>query len=421
MNIHQIDIYLPLVVVHVGWLLLTKSREKLIMKKEDVVGFIVYLLAIGLAMVFCFTVLKKYAETDTGMNNFAYWLYIVGAALTGILLNSILYELAHVAGAKVGRYGVSSVCVLGFTFLIGEEGKKFKFGAFNGLTGETKIYPKADAEKEPNPRPFLLFGTLFYIIELALVITLFIVLNSLEQRVASNIAYFLLTIAVVGGVILFYNILPFKLDSVTDGYRLTMISNPKNKEAFNELLRVEHEIAQGNTDVEIKTFDEITNFTADLNLNKVYALLDERKYEEAEVLLDGILNNPENVSNKVFLRARAQKLYIHLMNEDISKAKEYYEKEVDLKEIREISRDVSMPSIRTYILISGLLDKSRSETEITLRNVDVAYRRTPEKRKKVEMQLYNEALNKVIQAHPDWEELPNFILVDKKEEKKASN
>ena len=389
------------------------------MKKEDVVGFIVYLLAIGLAMVFCFTVLRKYSESDTGMNNFVYWLYIVGAALTGIVLNAIIYELAHVAGAKVGRYGITSVCVLGFTFLFEGE-KKFKFGSFNGLTGETKIYPKKDVSKEPNPRPFLLFGTLFYIAELALVITLFIILTSLETRAASNIAYFLLTVAVVGGVILFYNILPFKLDSITDGYRLTMISNPKNKEAFNELLRVEHEISQGNTNVEIKTFDEITNFTADLNLNKVYALLDERKYEEAETLLDGILAKPENVSEKVFLRARAQKLYIHLMNQDISLAKEYYEKEVDLKEIREISRDVSMPSIRTYILISGLLDKSHSETVITLRNVDSAYRRTPDKRKKVELQLYNEALNKVIEAHPDWEELPNFILVDKKEEKKAS-
>ena len=52
--------------------------------------------------------------------------------------------------------------------------------------------------------------------------------------------YFALTVGVVAGICLLYNIIPFKLDSLNDGYRLVMVSNPKNKEAFNELLRVEY-------------------------------------------------------------------------------------------------------------------------------------------------------------------------------------
>ena len=215
---------------------------------------------------------------------------------------------------------------------------------------------------------------------------------------------------VVGGVILLYNILPLKLDSVTDGYRLTMISNSKNKEAFNELLKVEYAISQGQTDVEIKTFDTITNFTADLNLNKVYVLLDQEKFEEAEKIIDIILTGEGEVSQKVYLRARAQKIYIELMTKDAEQAKEYYLKNIQLSEARELSRDISMPSIRTYILISGLMDKSHSETILCLNNVYRAYKGTSKTRRNTEIKLFNLALKKVMDENPKWTDIGDYFL-----------
>ena len=205
--------------------------------------------------------------------------------------------------------------------------------------------------------------------------------------------------------------MPFKLDSVNDGYRLTMTTNKKNIIAFNELLRVENSIATGDTSIEVKTFDQITNFTADLNLNKVYLLLEDKKYEEAEELLNIILSGKTELSPKTYIRARAQKIYINIVTKTLEEAKKFYEEEVDVQERREISKDVSMASIRTYILMAGLLDKSRSETVLTLNKVLKAYRHTPKQRKKIEMELYNEALNMVIIAHPTWE-LEGYLLVD---------
>ena len=182
-----------------------------------------------------------------------------------------------------------------------------------------------------------------------------------------------------------------------------MVSNPKNKAAFNELLRVEYEIEQGNTDVEIKIFDEITNFTADLNLNRVYALLDKKQYADAEEILDKIITAKENVSAKVYIRARAQKIYINLITKDLEEARAYYDKEVPVSERREISNDISMASIRAYLLMSGLLDRSRSECIIALNNVYTAFKKTPKNRQEVEVVLFNETLQKVVDAHPDWE------------------
>ena len=372
------------------------------MKKEDVTGLIVYLVIIAFAIVFGLTVLQKHGEEST-LSGIFYVFYIIGSVLVGTLLNSVLFELAHVLGAKIGKYEVISVNILGLCFLKEDGKRKVKFSSFYGLTGETKIVPKDGMVEKANPYPYLFFGSIFFVVEAVAVMVVFSLFRQAEEPVLRDVAYAVLTIGAIGLIILIYNILPMRIDSMTDGYRLTMVSNPKNKLAFNELLRVEYEIAQGNDNVEVKLFDEITNFTADLNLNRVYALLDKKEYAKAEEILDMIINAKQDVSEKVYIRARAQKIYINLVTKNLEEAKEYYDKEVPVSERREISNDVSMASIRAYLLMSGLLDKSRSECIIALNNVYRAFKHTPKNRQNTELVLFNEALQKVVDAHPDWE------------------
>jgi len=389
------------------------------MKKEDISGIVAYLIIMAIAIIYGLTVLRSHGS-QSGLSTGAYIGYVIGAIVAGIVFNAVIFELAHVVGAKIGKYNILSVCILGFLFEKVNKKTRVRWASFDGLTGETKIMPREvkENEKQSNPTPYLMFGTVFFAVELLVFVILFISLNKIpNNKDASNAGYFLLTMLVIGGMIWIYNILPFRVDTMTDGYRLRMVGNPKNKEAFNELLRVEHEVSEGNKNVEIKVFTEITNFTAELNLNKVYVLLDNEKYEEAEKLLDIILNGGNDLSPKTYLRAKAQKIYINIITKPLEDAKVYYEKEVPASDRRDISKDISMPSIRTYILMSALLDKSRSETLLTLKNVYNAYKRTPTKRKETEAKLFNNALDLAIKAHPDWE-LEDYRLVIEKEKNK---
>lgn len=393
------------------------------MKKEDVTGLLVYLIIFGFAIIFGFTVLREFSS-KSGYSVGEFFGYIIGAIAAGLIFNSILFELGHILGAVVGRYNILSVNILGLMFYKKDKKLKIKLGNFEGLTGETKISPKQNAKKEPNPTPYLLFGTLFFLVEIIVLITVFVVLNeAADGNMRSGLArtaYFYLVIGVIGFMILIYNVMPFKLDTVTDGYRLTMVSNPKNKEAFNELLRVQNAIESGEKNVEIKTFTTITNFTADLNLNKVYALLDQGKYDEALPFIDSILNSKDSISNRTYIRTKSQKIYIDIMTKSLEEAQEFYDKEVPHSERKLISEDTSMPSIRAYILMSGLLDKSLSETELALNKVLKAYKRTNKARQETELKLYNEALKRVIDAHPNWN-LEGFLLEEKEEEKEEKN
>lgn len=387
------------------------------MKKEDVSGIIVYLLILAIAVVFGITVLREHSASSN-MDTFVYILFILGAILTGILFNAILFEVGHILGAKAGRYEIVSVNILGLLWYK-EEGKtKFKFSGYDGLTGETVILPKKDAKKEPNPTPYLMFGTLFYLVELIIIIVLFTLYKGRENMLMYNIVYFLLVVAVIGGMVLIYNILPFKLDAMTDGYRMRMTTNSANKKAFNELLRVQYAISQGEENVEVATFSEITNFTAELNLNKVYTLLDKKEFEEAEKLIDIILAGKSTISEKVYTRARAQKIYINIFTKPIEEAKEFYDKEVPMDERRRISNDISMVSIRTYLLMSGILDGSRSECVIAINNVRKCFNSTPKQRQKTEANLFNEALAKVDELHPTWKLGEYKVVFEEKPEKK---
>ena len=380
------------------------------MKKEDITGLVVYLVIIALAVVFGFTVLQTHAS-ESSLSGFPYVLYIGGSVLVGVIFNGILFEMAHVLGAKIGKYKILSVNILGFCFYKENDKNKFRFASYDGLTGETKIVPKEGMVDKANPYPYLFFGSFFFLVEAIAVMVAFSILRNGNETILKDVAYGILTVGAIGLLILIYNIMPLHIDSMTDGYRLTMVSNPKNKAAFNELLRVEYEMLQGNDDVEIKIFDEITNFTADLNLNRVYTLLDKKDYKAAEEILEKIINAKQDISGKVFIRARAQKIYIDLITRSLEEAREYYDKEVPVSERREISNDISMASIRAYLLMSGLLDKSRSECIIALNNVYTAFKRTPKSRQSTEVVLFNEALDKVVQAHPDWE-LEGYKLQD---------
>ena len=379
------------------------------MKKEDVTGLLMYLIILAVALVFGLTVLQPHFAHSTFRTGIIYALFILGAVAIGVLSASLLFEVGHVLGALIGKYNILSVCIL-HLFFHKEDGKlKAKIGPFDGLTGETKILPKSE---KSNPRPFLLLGTLFNSLWLVGSIVVFY-FNKDLSKANGDMAYFFLTIGVVVGICILYNIVPFKLDSINDGYRLAMISNPKNKEAFNELLRVEYEVSQGNTNVEIKTFTELTNFTAELNMNKVYVLLDNKKYQEADEMLDIVLKSKDNVSYRVYLRAISMKVFVHVVSSSLDDAKKYIEDNITLQLRREISDDHSLVSIRAYLLITGLVDNSKSECLLALNNVYRAYKSTPKNRRLAELTYFNQAIDIVHELHPKWE-VDKYRIVDEK-------
>ena len=255
-----------------------------------------------------------------------------------------------------------------------------------------------------NMKPVVWLPLFGYAIELAGGIVLYTHMMQNPNLPSSWLGVAAILFVVLSSMIALYNLVPIKLDSMTDGYKLVLLSKQANIDAYNELLRIEDLGRNGKEITEMKVFNEITEFTANINLFSVYHLLDKGEYEEADKILDIIIENRKKLEPSTYYRIIAQKVYIAIMTKNEEDAREVYDKLADDKIRRYISNDVSMESVRAYLLISGIIDKSRGEAKYAIDRKPKALKRCLKQRVDIENKLYDLALKKVYEVHPNWKE-----------------
>lgn len=370
------------------------------MKKSDVSSLVVY--AIMLVVLFCtffFGVRDTLGKTFEGFAN-------IGVALLTIVISfivsSLLLEIGHVLGAKAGKYDIIAFNFLYFMFYKVNGKRKFKFSGPDGLFSETKVAPRVNENGEviSKPKAMLWLGNLFvalFIIAAAIVYVRF--QGNTGMPYLSPIA---LMAAVSAGCVLFYNFLPLELDNKTDGAQLKIVSKAANLKAFNENLRIKACELSGENPGDVQVFDEITNYTANINMVTAYKLLGEEKYDEALKIINHILEKEDSISERIRIEMVAQKLYILLYTQQIEKAKKYYE-DITPEDKRFISNANGLVYIRTYVLISGILDPAESEVQYATSKADKGYKRVEALKKPVEAMLYKNSVKRIKELHPNWE------------------
>ena len=379
------------------------------MKKEDVISLLVYIFMLAVAFVVGKFVVSD-AVANLSLTTGKAVLMVFAVVIISVIIIAAVIEIAHISGARMGGYEVTSVNVLGFSWRKINGKWKFKFSGFDGLTGETKITPK---KEDASPKPFALFPLFVCLLIIALGIAGYFIFQHLYRttptqekfgikKLYSVLSIFLLLLATLCGMIEVYNIFPAKLDTMTDGYRLLIASNKENVKAFNELNRIENAYQSNIELTDMKTFDTITDFTTQTNMYSVYKYLKEERFDEAEAILDKIIQARNKINKANYCSALAQKMYILLMARDFVLAQKYYTENVTQEYKRFIANDCSMQSIRAYILISSMLDISEHEVRFAIGRKQKALKNTLQGRKEVEESLYAKALDKVDQVRPEW-------------------
>ena len=365
------------------------------MRKEDILGLLIFLIDIAAGFVVAYTILPNYSVDFMG--RFA---FVMFTAIIAFILNGVGLELLHALGGKIGGYEVSLINIFGFQFEKLNNKWKFSYKDYNGLLGETKLAPKKD---KLNLKPYVWAPTIGYIVEVVVGAVLLIVMKQNEsiEIIPSWIGLGAIIFITISSMLALYNLFPVRLNSMNDGYRLRLLSDAKNTEALNELFRVENLLRQGFEVDEIKTFENINDFTTGVNLFYVYEKLAKKDHKEALRVIDLMLAKQESLSTETVYRLLAQKMYVLTMD-NIDKAKEFYDEEVKDKARVFIANDKSAESIRAYVLIAGLIDKSQSEVELVKKRFARVNSESLEARKNIEQKLFEEAVLKVEKEHPEW-------------------
>lgn len=376
------------------------------MKKESIFSLVMYLVIFAFAVVYGLTVLQTHFQYSAMTQVWQYAIYIILCIVGGVLISAILFELGHFFGAKAGGYKVVKFTILYFTIYLENEKRKFGFRKFEGLTGETLIVPNYEKKANPNPYPYLIYGPIFNLAWfIGCFIFFFIYKNG--SKFDSDVAYAFLTVGIIAIILFIYDIVPIKTDANSDGYIFATLRKTKDIQSFNDLLFVKNQSADS---LKLENREKITKPVVQQNINTVegkimslLTLIDEKKYDEANKLISELLSNEDELTGKNYIEIKEQEIYIKILTTPYEEMSKYYDEEIPLSLKRDISSDHSLSGIRTYILMAGLFDKSRSECALALQKVAKAYKNTLPSRKHPELVLFNDALEKVCSAHPKWE------------------
>ena len=369
------------------------------MRKEEVRGLIIYSILIVVALLIVFTVIKPTLE-EYYLSSYKVGplLFIILVLLIAYPVNAIGLEALHALGAVIGGYKVTSFNVSYFCFYKTTDKTKFAFREFNGITGETKIAPK---KEKLNPNLFIWLPMFGYALEIALCVVIATLVKSADMNILwLRPAAFVFIL--VSSMIAFYNLIPLKLDSMTDGYRLRLFNKEINLKAYNEMLVIQEDQRLGKNIENIPVFEEITEYTAEINMLAMYLHLEKEEYDEATKILDSLMENKKVLNVNDYNRLIAQKLYLAIFMNPISEVKRLYD-EICPTEIRRfIANDMSMPCIRAYVLIAGMIEESESEVQFAKSKVEKAKKRSLASEVKTEEKLLEKAINYVYENHPKW-------------------
>ena len=375
------------------------------MKRNDLATFIVYVGMIAIAICVGIFVIKPIMDTYGSSMPINSILIMIFGILTGAILNSVFIELGHVLGAKAGHYNVIKCAIFGMGFKLENGKKKFGFMSFEGFTGETKVSPQ-DVKKS-NLSAYILFPVLFLFVEFIVAMIVIVICKNKEAdtRSIAWLHVFMIAILTVGGMFYLYDLFPARIDSVTDGYLLLLLAKPANKEAYNNLLLAEEAAFYGNPLPETPVYDELTDFTASLNLLTVYRLLSEGKPLEALPIIEKSLKEEAQVSASVTYHARSLKLNILLEQENRDKGKKFYE-ELDEQTKKYIADLSDLTALRSYLLIASFVEGSESESNYAIDKAEKAIKACEANYKETEKSLLQLDVDLTRSAHPSWKVYP---------------
>lgn len=357
------------------------------MEKNELGSLIVYLVMMALIFIVCQTVITL-AIANINVGN--QLLYAVICCVISVVVFTIFYEVGHIVGAKIGKYNLIYLNLFGLCLLKKEEKWKFRLSFnFEGLFSESRFAPVKG--KKNNPLCFLWGGLVAFIVSVLLCFAIFMI-----NAIPATIRYGTLIYIGIGLIILLYNIIPMKTDILNDGYRIKLLGSKENAEAYNTFMLIEDNNRKGIRTENVQPYDKISPITIFINNYVYYNYLMDDDYAGAEQIIDNILANSQNLDSRNLYRYKFQKLFFVILNKSIEEASKYYWDEMESLDRKYLEKDNYIASRRVYLLVSGIINESYSESKLAIEGMKKRINKMFDKTQAAtEMKLYEMCIKKV--------------------------
>ncbi len=321
-------------------------------------------------------------------------LYIIIALIAAI----ILYNIGKMIFASLSGYKVGRIECFGYELIRGKNKSISSYSISNILEFHITYVPK-DENANPKNRLMLFGGELFY----SLIAIALIVVSVAVPSLGANITKTLMYGALLGFIVVIYEMVPFRLDNYNDTYTAIITSSEEDRKAYNTYL-VNYINDRLGLENKVIVYDSYDNSrTKPLNiLPKLNQEVYDNKYQEALKTLELVNKYKLNVIPNQQVEAMQEEIYLFLTH---SRTKEAEKLMLPLDKKIKSTPDYhpSISSLRCSILISGLLANSEYDLADSILDFNKECKKlgkTPRVEKEIEMA--KNSLERIKLAHPDW-------------------
>jgi len=370
------------------------------MEKEDFISLLIYLLMGAVVVMIGILVFRPAMEAGYLFNSAGEnFLFLFASLAIAIVANVFLLEIGHLLGAKLGKYKILSFNIFGFGIYKtrNEEGKeksKFRFGKFNGLGGQTVISPKSE---KSNPMPYVFTPLLLMLLEFVALYCVFAFIKNVtddSKVMLMAVKYGVVVLATIGACFIIYNYFPAKLDSLNDGYRILLLNKKINIEAYNYKLKNEETEFFGEKVEEIRVFEEITDFTANVNFDAAIQETIKKDFEKALEIVNKTTADKKKMASSTYRKFVLLKVFLAYLLQSEEEATALYKDKVASTELSDLARNCkNYDGLRVYVAYVGISEKSLNEIKFALEKK----KKLDKKQDKVEAAKQNELLKIIIE------------------------
>lgn len=351
--------------------------------------------------------LSKGAITVTGL--------IIVFVLAALFIGIIFYTLGRIIFGSITGYSVKQLVFLGFNVVKTSKGFKTNWEFSRLLEMRLLLTPKDD--KDHNPTLMFLGGTISYVIFAAIVLVLSFVLTNLPTQWKYILQYGIL----VSLAVPIYELIPLNYTVKNDALMLILTRSSEDKKAYNNYL-----INKGN-DITNDFLTPISFTNYENSRVKYWTLLADiekdiydQNYNKAYTKISTLLEKEASIPSAIYCEAGYNKIFLLLITNRSKEASEYIttlEKKVKNSE----DYHLSISAYRSDILVSAFIENSLESTKDSIESFQklaLKYPLTPRVTKEVE--IVNNNIPRINQAHPDWKlnliDLSKFEKNNSKEE-----
>ncbi len=368
----------------------------------------VAIIVLGLAI---FGIAYAFQQTKAGLGAG----YVVLFVLVSLILGIFVYTLGKVIFGLISGYKVKYMEALGICIYLTSKGSKVTFEFGKVLEMHILFAPK-DPTLDKKPTLLSLGGTITFVVVGGILLGL--TFTDIFPSSAKLITQYGLAIA---SSVVIYELLPIGYANNNDMFNLIKTSSKDNCLAFNNYLYnkacdTNHEEL---VPVEFEEYDH-SKFKPWTLIYLADNLIYENKINEAEKVLNK-LDEYEIVTNSyVKCEAGYQKIFIYLTSGRSKQANDLITKlEKQVKNAEDYHMTIS--SLRSDILVSAFIENSLESTQESIKTFIKTAKSLPiTPRVEKELNIVNNLIPRINQAHPDWK-LDVLSLQEAKKEKVSNN